>query len=602
MWSLYNKKKKLKPLVFSNGKTQYDIVKEIIKAIKKGSKLIFIKGICGTGKSAIALNLAKELGKTSIVVPIKSLQKQYEEDYTNNMHILKKNKEKLKISLITGRNNHKCLFNDLRADNNKLPCTIEIKEENKNELKEYIRLNPFVEKEDFKDINDIKRFSIAPSCPYWSPILPEEFKVSMFKDHKFKTYTAINNIKYKILINKKCSYYSQFESYIDSDVIIFNSMKYELENAMNRKPLTELEIIDECDKFLDDLANQKSLNLERLSLALTNLKSYELKENIEEINNLIIKIIKGERIRRYSESDVYLLKDTLILELLEHFLDNDELKQLLELEDYSYVSKAFDAAKTFEKFFDETYLYFYKDRNKHICIRLVTINLEKRLKELLDKNKVFVMMSGTIHSKEVLQNIFGVKDFVLIDAETQNQGKIIKVKTGMERDFRYRNFMNGTLNRKDYLLALSECVSKAEKPVLVQVNSFRDLPDSFECKQFNITNLKTQEEVKENQEKYRKGELVSEFKKGKTDILFSTQCIRGVDFPGKVCNSIIFTKYPFPAANDLFWKVLRKTKPQHYWMFYNDKAKREFLQRLYRGLRFKDDKVNLLSPDLRVFV
>ena len=503
MWSLYSKKKRLKPLVFSNGKSQYDIVKEVIEAIKKGHKLIFIKGICGTGKSAIALNLAKELGKTSIVVPIKSLQKQYEEDYTNNLHILKKNKEKLKISLITGRNNHKCLFNDLRADNNKLPCTIEIKEENKNELKEYIHLNPFVNEEDFEDIKDMKRFSIAPSCPYWSPLLPEEIKVNMFKECRFKKYKAVNDITYKILIRKKCSYYSQFDSYADSDVIIFNSMKYELENAMNRKPLTELDIIDECDKFLDDLSNQKSLNLERLSLALTNLKSS--KETVEEINDLIIKIIK----RRYTENEVYLLKDTLILELLEHFLDNDELKSLLELEDYSYVSKAFEVANTFSSFFDETYLHFYKDKNKHLCIKLITINLEKRLKELLDKNKVFVMMSGTIHSKEVLENIFGVKDFFLIDAETQNQGQIIKVKTGMERDFRYRNFMNGSLNRKDYLLALSECVSKAEKPVLVQVNSFKDLPDNFECKQFGIVNLKTQEQLKQEQEIFRKGELVT---------------------------------------------------------------------------------------------
>ena len=171
-------------------------------------------------------------------------------------------------------------------------------------------------------------------------------------------------------------------------------MKYELENAMNRKPLTELDIIDECDKFLDDLSNQKSLNLERLSLALTNLKSS--KETVEEINDLIIKIIK----RRYTENEVYLLKDTLILELLEHFLDNDELKSLLELEDYSYVSKAFEVANTFSSFFDETYLHFYKDKNKHLCIKLITINLDKRLKELLDK-------FFTLLAKEPTQVVYG---------------------------------------------------------------------------------------------------------------------------------------------------------------------------------------------------
>ena len=81
MWSLYSNKQKLNPLVFSNGKTQEDIVKETLDAIKEGYKVIFIKGMCGTGKSAIALNIARQLGKTSIVVPIKSLQEQYIKDY-----------------------------------------------------------------------------------------------------------------------------------------------------------------------------------------------------------------------------------------------------------------------------------------------------------------------------------------------------------------------------------------------------------------------------------------------------------------------------------------------------------------------------------------
>ena len=129
-WSLYNKETSLEPLVFSNNKSQLDIVKEVLKAIKEGHKIIFIKGACGTGKSAIALNLAKEVGKTSIVVPVKPLQKQYEEDYTKKYRILKNNNENLKITVIDGRNNHKCPFNSTNCDSKDLPCTIEIKERN----------------------------------------------------------------------------------------------------------------------------------------------------------------------------------------------------------------------------------------------------------------------------------------------------------------------------------------------------------------------------------------------------------------------------------------------------------------------------------------
>src|SRR3989344_2918027 len=107
MWNLYEKEKFLEPLKFSNGKTQEEVVKETLDTIKAGHKIIFIHGMCGTGKSAIALNIAREIGKTSIVVPGKNLQAQYKRDYEGDKYLLKNNKEKLKISIITGRNNHK---------------------------------------------------------------------------------------------------------------------------------------------------------------------------------------------------------------------------------------------------------------------------------------------------------------------------------------------------------------------------------------------------------------------------------------------------------------------------------------------------------------
>ena len=92
-WSLYEEKDGvemlLQPLKFSNGKTQEDVVKEIIDAINSGNKIIFLRGMCGTGKSVIALNLAKALGRASIVVPVRNLQKQYEDDYTNKKFIKK---------------------------------------------------------------------------------------------------------------------------------------------------------------------------------------------------------------------------------------------------------------------------------------------------------------------------------------------------------------------------------------------------------------------------------------------------------------------------------------------------------------------------------
>jgi len=291
--------------------------------------------------------------------------------------------------------------------------------------------------------------------------------------------------------------------------------------------------------------------------------------------------------------------------LLRHFLDSDFMNYV-ECDEENYCYYVEEVAKTFDNFFDETYLSFYKEQgykdkgDKVLCVRLVATNLEKRFKELLDKNKIIVMMSGTIHSENVLKNIFGLKDFKIIEAETKMPGKISFLKTGFEIDCKYANFQTGEITRKQYLTALSKCIEKAKKPVLVHVNSFKDLPSKQEVKEYNL-DIMTQENLRYLQQQDSVGEAVRKFKQGKIEILFSTKCNRGVDFPGETCNSIVLTKYPYPDINSLFWRILKRTRPQHYNMFYMDKARREFLQRIYRGLRSKEDHIFLLSPDVRVF-
>ncbi|HUS49744.1 MAG TPA: helicase C-terminal domain-containing protein [Candidatus Paceibacterota bacterium] len=664
MWSLYENKNGsslcLKPLIFSNNKSQEDVVKEIIEVINEGHKVIFIKGVCGTGKSAIALNLAKELGKASIVVPVKALQKQYEDDYVNKKFLLKNDGQKLKIEITTGRANHICPylqeniekfefgkkakeevevkekdaklneFNDLTnneiketeeknieqirekqeirknisCDNYQLPCKIEIKEKNIKKIQEYLRENPKIEQANFTNVslNRVRRMSIAPVCPYWSPIVPS--KIDLGLDAERKKYTGLKNIDYTIYKRKSgCGYYDQFNSYIDSDVIIFNSQKYKLETAMNRKPSTEIEIIDECDEFLDSFSNHKKINLNRLNFALGNLFGEDEKTGkiINELIDLTRDILNNKKIQEsILNEEIIHIKDTKILHLLKYFLNSDFMG-VVECDEENYCYYCDEVARTFDGFFDETYVSFHKEE-KDLIVRLVTTNLEKQFKELLDKNKVIVMMSGTIHSENVLKNIFGLSDFKIIEAETKMPGKIIPHKTGYEINCRYSNFQNGKITRKQYLLALSKCIEQAKKPCLIHVNSFKDLPTEQEIENYGLNNeIMTEEKLKRLQAEDSVGEQVARFKQGKIDILYSTKCNRGVDFPGETCNSIILTKYPYPNINSLFWKILKRTKPQDCTSFYMDKARREFLQRIYRGLRSQKDEIFLLSPDLRVF-
>ena len=254
MWSLYNQDKFLKPLCFSNGKSQGDIVKEVLEELKKGERIIFIKGVCGTGKSAIALNIARKLGRTSIVVPGKGLQRQYKEDYEEKKYVLEGDR-KLKIKVITGRKNHKCKFlednkiiipkikkeinasldifdkevkekkqEENSADVWDLPCKIEIKEKNYRKLKEYLKQNRKVDSSKFSDIKDITRSSIAGICPYWSPVLPSKYELKSFPDSKKRYYEGLEDTKFIIHKGKPgCGFYEQFNSYLNADVLVFNS-------------------------------------------------------------------------------------------------------------------------------------------------------------------------------------------------------------------------------------------------------------------------------------------------------------------------------------------------------------------------------------------
>ncbi len=635
-WNLYENNKFLPPLKFSNGKTQEDVVNEVLNSIKEGEKIIFIHGVCGTGKSAVALNIAKELGKSSIVVPIKNLQMQYKKDYESEKYLLKNNGEKLKISVITGRQNHKCKFleenkdeintlkkevnstlnkifygketekeksDDFSADNKYLPCKIEIKEKNIQKIKKYLTQNSDINVKNFSQLKDVKRVSVAGACPYWSPVLPIKYELggkSFVKANKRK-YLGLKNTEFVFYQREPgCKFYEQFNFYIDSDAIIFNSEKYKIESALNRKPMTEVEIIDECDEFLDKFSNNKTINLDRMQNSLNQI--FEIEEEDEMILDELREIIKKLKNNKTTENavkseQILPLKQTAVYDLFMILLKNPDF--IYKIDDENYLFDVYESAKMFEDFLDESYVTFTK-KDETITTHIVTINLAKKFKEMADKNKIIILMSGTLHSEEVLKDIFGIEQFKIIEAETQQQGQITIKRTGLEMDCKYSNFSTGKNNHKDYFLALDKCIEVAKKPVLVHVNGFADLPSEIEKENLKLKNLISREKLRETQDEDNSSKLIEQFKTGKTDILFSTRASRGIDFPGEQCNSIIFTKYPNPNVKDVFWKILNKTKPHQYWRFYRDKARRDLLQKIYRGLRFKDDHIYLLSPDSRV--
>ena len=606
-WSLYLNEKgietKLLPLKFTNNKTQEDVVKEVVELSKK-HKVIFIHGTCGSGKSAIALNIARILGKSSIVVPVKALQKQYEEDYLTKKYLRKKDGRKMKIAMITGRDNHDSIINPgISCADPFLPENIKIVERNSAKILEYVKQNPFINNPGNLTFENVRRFTIAVANPYWSPILPANFELKSLTDAKRIRYKGVNGQEHIFYHRKKgCSYYDQYLAYMDADVTIFNSAKYRAEISLGRKPLTEVDIIDEADEFLDEFFQQDELNLTRLLASARSFypESSFSQKSLEKIKKLIELEEQNKKAIGIREDDVFHISETKIEEILQEFNSSLDLESEITLDELNYLNKAVETANTFEHSLDKLYLTYRKNEEGNLLIKLVSTDISGKFKDLLNKTKILIFMSGTLHSDSIIKNIFEINDFKIVQAEELNFGSTEIVATGKEFDCKYSNFSSNTHSREDYLAALSKCMEKAQAPVLIHVNAFKDLPTEDEIKRLGFSNLMSAEKIKEDQREDKEGILVSNFKKGLSKSLFTTKCSRGIDFPGEMCNSIIFTKYPNPNVSDTFWKVLKKTHPDYYWEFYKDKAWRGFLQRIYRALRSPYDKVKILSPDIRV--
>ncbi|MDD3994068.1 MAG: helicase C-terminal domain-containing protein [Candidatus Nanoarchaeia archaeon] len=618
-WSLYEKNSEggifdysgdlLKPLKFSNGKTQEDIVNDVLDLINKGNRIIFIHGVCGTGKSAIALNIAKNFKKSSIVVPIKSLQEQYEKDYTQKKFILKEDKTPLNISIIKGRNNFHCPYLGGKANEKNLPCTIEIRERNLDQLLDYIDKNPEVQKEDFSSISDIKRANVACACPYWSPIIPSELNIKGLKQTNKVKFQTISGKEFALFQRKKgCDYCDQYKHYATSDVLIFNSAKYLIELEMGRKPKTEIDIIDECDEFLDSFSNERKINLQRLLTSLTNLNP-EKKEDKQSVRDLIY-LINDFVLEHKREVDCEKVKTISFIKIIEKILENTHLASEEEL---NYYNRVVEILISFEKVLEETYIsteFIKKDEKQsslfdnpylkedNIYVTLVSINLKQKMQELTSQNNVLILMSGTLHSEKVLKDIFGLDNFKIIKAETKNPGKIKVYRTGVERNCNYSNFKSGNITRERYLKMLDCVLANTKEKTLVHVNSFSDLPNEQEKERYKFDNLITQNDLREIQD--NSNNAINDFLHGRNNILFTTKCSRGIDFPGDKCRNIILTRYPYPNIQSNFWKILKKEQPDYFTEFYMDKAYRELIQKISRGIRFEGDWINLLSPDIRV--
>ena len=543
MWNLYQNEELISPLLYSTGTGQDTTVTEIIEAFESYD-VIFLKGNVGSGKSGIALNVANNLGGALIVVPTKFLQHQYVQDYCEgNYKILKYNKEWMKIRLIKGRNNFNCLYDPYFKCNHKsLPCTRTLPK---------------------RGGKPVSRLEIASECPFYSPIIRTDLEAlySRELECEFESiqYQGVGS-DFSVLRRQEqvCPYYQQYREYGSSDVVLMNSAIWMLETvSLKRKPIKPVEIIDEGDAFLDSLSLKKSI-------------SYRLLDSIEE------KLIKAETIGK-EEIETFAGIKNLFNEITKTSYEGDIgeeeklfLKQFVEfLRDIGNENSG--KYSDILEFLDENYVSI-KDRQIEYFIPEPKI-VVKKLLDLSAKKMLF--MSATFQSEKILENIFGFDNFCFIEGEPNFPGTVYPRKLGTENRVTYKTWKHEEFRRL-YWRNLINAIKQSTKPCMIPVHAFKYLPEGIREKLRGQGTLRT--------------------KNG--NITFSTVMKRGVDLKDDQCRSIVMLKFPFPNTQEPILKAMRlKLGDESFWRYYQDIAKREFIQTIGRGVRHKDDWCEFWSPD-----
>jgi Rad3-related DNA helicase len=89
-------------------RSQVALLKEIDKAYEEGKKIIIVEAPVGSGKSAIAITLARHFKDCHVITPRKALQNQYFDDFPDDVVLMK------------GRNAYPCTLHAGRTEYNRV--------------------------------------------------------------------------------------------------------------------------------------------------------------------------------------------------------------------------------------------------------------------------------------------------------------------------------------------------------------------------------------------------------------------------------------------------------------------------------------------------
>ena len=436
-----------------------------------------------------------------------------------------------------------------------------------------------------------------------------------------------------------CPYYKQFYSYVDSDIIVMNSAKWQLETRIGRKPLTDVETFDEGDYWLDSQAAELELPRSVIDRIVSpDNKIQKMKAAALSAFDISFKDIKvRSEQQRKATTDKISIIDAKAYQGLFTSITNTLSELLKSLEDDERIEEKIIDINKILRYIDKASLSYREGKREETKIIKVFIPYpDNILRELFDlSSKNIIITSGTMHSSNVLSTLFGINadNYIveILQGRKENPGKltIAKPKDGLvrvtysqwENSPQFREWYNKTLN---YILdQLKINIDKrTAKPgegkviVLTPAKKYADPIKNRPDVHIDFAKSNADEDDMSVKINTTLGDYVNktleDVRKVKEDdinldgdvlrtnkqIIVSTRMIRGADLRDNKCRAVVMTKWPYPDISAGYNQALRKRFGDTvFGKIMSDKAEREAIQYVSRGLRHDRDWMIFSSPD-----
>lgn len=635
----------------------------------KGNKFVMKKD----GKR---LNVAVLLGRSNF--PCKWLAEEY--DYQQTLIAESKKPENAGVYFDIDENILSLYRYDKSAANRRLPCTKSLRIVGKGARE--------------------PRWTVATACPYWVPTPMSKVTIDKWQEKSMdkeedveklyedanegenipdiensapmvmKSKTRLDSIKERLQcsdikyyesvgwgqvgvfirdeVNKDgehcpevCPYYRQFYSYVDADVIVMNSAKWQLETRIGRKPLTDVEVFDEGDYWLDGQASDIELSRSTIDRIVSiDNKVKRMKDDTVSMFDQVFRDVKfkSDQQRKISENKVSIIDAKEYTELFTNVTNT--LGELLKgLEDDEKIEEKIVDMVTALKYIEKASISYREGKREETKVLKVYIPYpDEILRELFKlSSSNIIITSGTMQTSHVMSNLFGINaDNYTVDVlngrkESPGKLKCIRYKesdmppvkvtyqTWQSPQFvdYYNRYTNGILDRlKDIIDKVTGKPGEAKIIVLTPAKKYaegiKNRPDTY----IDFANVSKEEDDTPVKINTTLGDYVSKTledvrKIKETDInldgdvlrtdkqiIVSTRMVRGSDLRDDKCRAVVVLKWPYPDISAGYNQALKKRFGDSvFGKIMSDKAEREVVQMVSRGLRHDLDWAYFSTPD-----